>query len=217
MRVVADPDRTFRLVVGDLEGDVAEAATGAMRETTYKALRELRGQVTSAGLGKRLANTWRDRIFPQKRRSMTPTGYIWSNAPDIIDSFNRGAQIVPIAGSRFLAIPTSAVPRTGGRRGSSRAMTPEQVEHHFNADLFFQRKSNGRVLAFLNLIAARNSRKGFRGQTKGRLAAGRASQQVLMFILVPVSRMPKLLDIDAVVQRWETNFTARFTARLGGE
>lgn len=205
----------LRLAIDDIEGDVATAATAAMRETTYKALLELRRQVVCSGLGARLANTWRDRVYPERRRSMAPTGYIWSNAPDIVDAFERGAQVVPLAGRRFLAIPTDNVPRAAGRRGATRRMTPEQVEHVFNQDLFFRRGKSGRVLAFINAVQAKN-RRGFRPGTEQRLAAGRALKPVLMFVLVPTVRMPKLLDINAVAQRWSANFDARFVARLGG-
>lgn len=199
-----------------IEGDIAEASTLAMRDTTYKALRELREQVTGAGMGQRLANTWRDRVFPEKRRSMTPTGYIWSNASDIIDAFSRGAQIVPLAGRRFLAIPTKNVPNARGRRGSSGKMTPEQVENAFNQDLFFKRGRAGRVLAFINAVGARNGR-GFRRATKGRTAQGRDPKPVLMFVMVPSVRLPRVLDIDAVANRWAANFEARFTAGLGAK
>lgn len=205
----------LRATMDDIEGYVAGAATAAMRETTHKALLELRRQVVSAGLGNRLANTWRDRVYPESRRSMTPTGYIWSNAPDIVDAFDRGAQVVPLAGRRFLAIPTANVPRATGRRGSSRRMTPEQVENAFNQDLFFRRGKGGRVLAFVNAVQSRN-RRGFKPGTKARLAAGRELKPILMFVLVPTVRMPKLLDINAVAQRWAANFDARFVARLGG-
>lgn len=203
----------LRAAMNDVEGDVAGAATEAMRETTHKALLELRRQVVSAGLGNRLANTWRDRVYPEHRRSMTPSGYIWSNAPDIVDAFDRGAQVVPLAGRRFLAIPTKNVPNAAGRRGARRRMTPEQVEHAFNQDLFFQRGKGGRLLAFINAVQSRN-RRGFRPGTKARLAAGRALKPVLMFVMVPTVRMPKLLDANAVAERWAANFDARFLARL---
>lgn len=206
----------LRALMNDIEGDIAEASTLAMRDTTYKALRELREQVVNSGMGQRLANTWRDRVYPEKRRSMTPSGYIWSNAPDIVDAFSRGAQIMPLGGKRFLAIPTDNVPNARGRRGATRRMTPEQVETSFNQDLFFKRGRGGRVLAFVSAIGARNGR-GFRRATPGRLAQGRALKPILMFVLVPTVRLPKLLDINGVAERWAANFEARFTARLGAK
>jgi hypothetical protein len=93
-------------------------------------------------------------------------------------------------------------------------MTPEQVENAFNQDLFFKRGKFGRVLAFINAVNARNGR-GFRRATKGRTAQGRDPKPVLMFVMVPSVRLPKVLDLDAVAQRWAANFEARFVAQLG--
>lgn len=211
----------FREVTAAVESDVSIAATEAMRGATYKAVRDLRRQVTDAGMSQRLANTWRDRVYPEKRRSMTPTGYIWSNAPEIIDSFSRGATIVPIAGSRFLAIPTDRVPNARRRMGfdgkvvRGGRMTPAEVEHTFNADLFYKRGKNGNVLAFLNLVRAKNGR-GVRRGTAGRARQGRAPEPILMFVLVPAVKMPKLFDLDAAAQTWANNYTAEFARRLGG-
>ncbi|MFZ3484207.1 DUF6441 family protein [Sphingomonas sp. 3-13AW] len=203
----------FAKVMREAEGGVARAATVAMRATTGDALRELRGQVTSAGLGQRLANTWRGNVYPKSRNGMNPAGYIYSRAPDIIDSFVRGATILPVNGSRFLAIPTASVPRALGRRGSARRMTPEQVEHTFNQDLFYQRGKNGRVLAFINAVGARRGR-GIRQATSRRLAQGRVLKRVLMFTLVPVARMPKLLDLDRPAANWSAAYIAAFTRGL---
>jgi hypothetical protein len=203
----------FAKVMREAESGVARAATVAMRATTGDALRELRGQVTSAGLGQRLANTWRGNVYPKSRNGMNPAGYIYSRAPEIIDSFVRGTTIVPVNGSRFLAIPTDNVPRVGRRRGSTGRMTPEQVEHTFNQDLFYQRGKNGRVLAFINAVGARRGR-GIRQGTARRLAQGRDLKRVLMFTLVPVARMPKLLDLDGPAARWSAAYIAAFTRGL---
>lgn len=209
----------IREALRDVELDISAAATEAMRGTTYKALLDLRRQVTGAGMSQRLANTWRDRVYPEKRRSMTPTGYIWSNAPAIIDGFSRGATIVPKNGKRYLAIPTDAVPNTrrrvfddGPKRGGK--MTPAEVEHSFNQDLFYRRGKRGRVLAFLNVVRAKN-RRGFRSATKGRVAKGREIEPILMFVMVPAVRLPKLFDLDAAVQRWADNYAAEFARRMG--
>lgn len=196
-----------------IEGDIAKAMTAAMRETMPVAKAELRSQVTGAGLGNRLANTWRGEVYPGRGQSITPAGYLHSNAPDIIDAFNRGAQIMPLNGKRFLWIPTDNVPRAIGRRGSTRRMTPDQVEIAFNQDLFIRRGQRGRMLAFVNAVAARN-RRGFRQATRGRLAQGRAVKPVLMFTLVPTVRLPKALDLDGVATRWAARFEAAFNRRL---
>ncbi|WP_419808384.1 DUF6441 family protein [Sphingomonas sp.] len=204
---------SFKDLALGLEGDIASAATEAMREASSSVKQELREQVTSAGLGNRLANTWRGETYPKSRRSVNPAGYIWSNAPDIVDSFVRGATIVPINGARFLAIPTDAVPNARGRRGARKKMNPAEVEAEFNQDLFYLRGRAGRVLAFLNITRSRN-RRGFRQDTKGRRAQGRASERVLMFVLVRSVRVPKLLDLAGPADRGAALFEQAFTRRL---
>ncbi len=205
----------------DVGTSIAQAASDAMRGTTYKALRELRGQVTSAGLSQRLANTWRDRVYPERRLSMSPTGYIWSNAPDIINAFSRGTTIRPVNGSRYLWLPTKNVPRSrrralrGGRIMRGGAMTPDEVENLFNADFIFRRGKKKTVLAFMPAIASRN-RQAYRPASKGRAKQAREVEQVLMFVLLPSVRLPKLFDLDEVSARWADNYATEFARRIGG-
>ncbi|VXC63429.1 DUF6441 family protein [Sphingomonas sp. AX6] len=207
----------LRQIMQDVEGDISTAATEAMRGTSRKALLELRRQVTGAGLSQRLANTWRDRVYPERRRSMTPTGYIWSNAPDIIDGYARGATIMPLAGKRFLAIPTKSVPMARRQTGRSKRvpMSPAEVEHAFNQDLFYKRGRAGQVLAFLNAVRSKN-RRTVRAATKGRARQGRTAEPILMFVLVPSVKVPRLFDLDATARRWADNYAAEFERRLEG-
>jgi len=211
----------FQSLMRDVEGSIAKAATEAMRETTKPALTELREQTTSNGLGQRLANTWRDRVYPEQRESMTPTGYIWSNAPEIADGFIRGATIRPVSGGNYLWIPTDNVPRARGRvsvRGKNikgGRMAPQEVEAMFGSDFFFRRGRNGTLLAFIDAIRSKNQR-GFRQNTGGRRRQGRMSEPVLMFVLRRTVKLPKLLDLKGPGERWGNAFVAAFDRRLAG-
>jgi hypothetical protein len=209
----------FAAIMSEVEGGIAAAATAAMRETTKPAVTALREQVKSNGLGQRLANTWRDRVYPEKRESMTPTGYIWSNAPDIVDSFVRGATIRPVAGGKYLWIPTENVPRARGRvnrRGMNikgGAMSPEEVENMFNTDFTIRPGRAGTLLAFIDVVRALNGRS-VRKATSGRARQGRFAKPVLMFVLRHTVRLPKLLDLKAPADRWADAFVAAFERRL---
>lgn len=210
----------FKRTLNDIEGGIAKAATAAMRETIIDARDELRRQTVSAGLGARMANTWTARAYPDgAKNSINPGGFIWSRAPDIIDSFVRGATIRPVNGAKYLWIPTDNVPAERGRvnrRGRNvkgGAITPEECENRFNTDFIMKPGRNGRVLAFMQLTRARSGR-GLRRNTAGRRAQGRASQLTLMYVLVPSLRMPKLLDLEAVAAKWTTSFELAFTNRL---
>lgn len=198
---------SFQAAASGMEGAIAAAATGAMRDTTPDAKQELREQVVGAGLGTRLANTWRGDVYPKSARSMHPAGFIHSNAPLIIDSFLRGAQIVPVSGGRYLAIPTDSVPKSRGSRGASRRMTPVEVEAVFDQNLIIRKGRDGHLLAFIDPSLANGRRiKRQRGAPRARL--------VLMFTLVPTVRLPKLLDLEGPAQRWAVSFGRAVERRL---
>jgi hypothetical protein len=50
---------------------------------------ELRRQVTSAGLGQRLANSWRDRHYQNQK--LDAASLVYTKAPQIIRAFDEGA------------------------------------------------------------------------------------------------------------------------------
>lgn len=211
----------FANIMAGAEKDIARAATEAMRETTPDAKRELREQVTSNGLGQRLANTWQSEVYPDQpnRVSLTPTGVIESTAPDIVSGFINGATIRPVGGGKYLWIPTDKVPRQRGRvnrRGQNMkggAMSPQEVESMFNTDFIIRKGRNGTLLAFIDVVRSKNMRS-YRPDTKGRRKQGRVAKPVLMFVLRRTVRMPKLLDLKAPAERWSNAFVAAFNRRL---
>ena len=168
---------------------------------------ELRDQIVTAGLGARLANTWRGEVYPKSRDSMNPAGYIHSAAPAIIESYVRGAEIVPVNGSRYLAIPTDAVPRKSGRGGQKR-MSVFDVEQHFNQDLIIRPGRAGHLLGFID--PGRGSRRA------RSVKIGRTTRKlVLMFTFVRSVRKPKLLDLNEPALRGAGAFEGACTTRLG--
>lgn len=227
MRIKAEHrDGSLTALMHAIEGDMADEITQVMREETHALASTYRDQVRAAGLGNRLANTWRAEIYPMGRRSLSPAGYIWSAAPEIVDSFVRGASIRPVNGAKWMWIPTRAVPRrrSGGnyssnmaRRARGSAMTPEEVELHFNAELeiVFEGRQG---FAFIDVISGLSG--GYRQATAGRLKgrrgiAPRRAKRVLMFTLVRGVKMPRLLELEgpaekaaaAIVQRIERRWS----------
>lgn len=91
--------------LGEAEGDAARSVTSAMREVTDGLKTELRADVTDAGLGQRLANTWRGKTYPEGGISLEAASFVWSKAPNIVDAFDRGVTIKSNRGL-WLAIPT---------------------------------------------------------------------------------------------------------------
>jgi hypothetical protein len=192
-------------VLKDLQSDLASDVTDAMSEVTTGLKGELREQVQAAGLGGKVANTWRGVTYPVGGRvSLAPAAFVYSKAPKIVDAFERAPTIRTVNGRKYLAIPTANVPRLG-TRGAPR-MTPAEVETTFNQDLKFKRAGNGRLIAYID---AGGSAKGFRrlsGKQLGRLYRGQGAPtrhvQVVMFILTPTARIPKRLNVDEAAAHW---------------
>lgn len=192
------PDLTVTL--SQHEVSISSAVAEAMEDAGVGLLEDLREDVRRAGLGVRLANTWRMNVYPERGRpSLDPAAFIFSKAPKLIAVYMRGAVIVPVNGQRRLAIPTNNVPM----KGRGRRMTPLDVETSFNQDLILRPSRKGdAILAFVNAVAAKN-KKGWRAPTKGRAVQGRQQKLVLMFVLVrQVTVHGRLEDIQAVAERW---------------
>lgn len=167
-------------------------------------------QQTADALGTRVANAWRGKFYANAGDPKGPAGFVWSKAPRIMDFFSSSKLVTPI-GEAF-AIPTENVPR--GPRG--RRLTPIEVEARFNAELQPVRLKSGRIGLFIDVISARSTRRpGLRAATKGRRAQGRAVKKVLMFVLMRELRSRKLIDLEAIAQRWGARVAGNIDRRLG--
>jgi hypothetical protein len=83
--------RLLAAIQGDLNAlltaelrSAERAVTAGIREATDGLKTELRRQISSAGLGTRLANTWRGEVYPKGQPSIGAAGYVWSKAPGIV-------------------------------------------------------------------------------------------------------------------------------------
>lgn len=185
-------------VVADIHTDFEDAAMATMSEVSTGLKKALREQVVAAGLGDRLANTWRGKVYPDRgRKSVAPAAFVFSKAPNIVDAFSNAPLIVPVNGSRYLAIPTENVPH----KGRGKIMTPLDVEMAFNQDLKFSTTKDGKLFAFIEAVLSRKGTS-WRPPTRGRRKQGRNVQAVIMFFLIPRAQMPKLFDLDAATAEW---------------
>lgn len=170
---------------------VVEAATG-LRE-------ELRQQVIAAGLGEKMARTWRQKRYPSSGFSIGTAGLVYSKAPVIIRAFSEGVTIRSKEG-KFLAIPTSAAPKrgVGGKR-----ITPDNFpEHSLGRLRFVYRRGAPSLLVVDGLRAGTGKRGGFRKASDSAKRTGRGLATVVMFVLLPQVMLPKRLDIDGASDRW---------------
>jgi hypothetical protein len=195
----------FNLDVGDIakdlkgtEGDIARSVTAAMREVTEGLKNDLRADVTGAGLGQRLANTWRGRTFPESGASIEAAAFVWSKAPNIVDAFDRGVTIRSRDGF-WLAIPTPAAGLTGlSPTGARKRITPGGWERRTGMRLRFVYR-RGRP-SLLVADEARMTRRGL--AAKSRSKSGRGQVTAVIFLLVPQVTLQKRLDVDATATRW---------------
>lgn len=203
----ADVKGNFGSVI-DREGVLlARGATSAIRIVTRGGRNTLRAQVRQAGLGGRVANAWREKVYPGAGKvSLGAAGLVYSKAPDIVRAFDEGA-VIRSANGFWLAIPTPQAPKRGE---GGKKLTPSNFpEHRFGPLRFIPAvKGNGRS-GRVALLVVDNVRIGKSGKARavkggsftkrGRLKKGLAS--TVMFILVPQVRLTKRLDVDRV-EKW---------------
>lgn len=178
----------------------AEAAvTAGVAEITGRIKDDLRGHVTGAGLGGKLAKSWQSHLYPKGRNSISAAGWVFSKAPKLIRAFNEGALIKSKDGF-FLAIPTEAAPKRGV--GGKRISPSNFPEHSLGRLRFVYRPGKISLLVVDGLRAGTGKRGGFRKASDSALKSGRGLTTVVMFLLVPQVKLKKRLDYKAVVNRW---------------
>jgi hypothetical protein len=199
----------------DLRG-IERAVANGTRDAGRGLRTELRRQVASAGLGQRLANSWRDKHYLNQK--LDAASLVYTKAPQIIRAFDEGAVIRSRRG-RFLAIPTESAPRKGtdGRRISPSTFP----EHRFGPLRFVPRQSDPSLLVVDGLRASLSRQtgelRGFRRATDRARRSGQGVTTVVMFVLVPQVKLPKRLDVARAVERWSAQLPALIEQQLRSE
>ena len=202
--------RLLAAIQGDLNAlltaelrNAERAVTTGVRAATDGLKTELRGQITGAGLGNRLANTWRGEVYPKSGQSIGAAGYVWSKAPKLsVRMYAEGAVIRSKQGL-FLAIPTPAAGKYGDARQKI-ARSWERI-HGLRLRFVYRRGSP-------SLLVADNARLTNRGRAAANIGrrqdaaftrlAGRTT--VPLFVLVPQVTVRKRLDVNGAAQKWIT-------------
>ena len=189
-----------QLLAAELK-DAERGVTAGVRRATEGLKAELRGQVTGAGLGERLARTWRSEVYPRAGASLAAAGLVWSKAPKLVSAFATGA-IIRSRHGLFLAIPTEAAGRVGDGR---KRITPGGWERRTGLRLHFVYRRGGPSLLVADNVrltgrgrAARN--EGRRGGVSYTRLTGRTT--VPIFVLVPQVTLKKRLDVEAAARKW---------------
>jgi hypothetical protein len=109
-----------------------------MREAGTGLKTAWRGQITGAGLGRRLANSIRSQTYPKAGESLNAAALVWSKAPVIVGAHDTGPLIRSNEGF-WLVIPTEAAGR--GLRGGK--ITPGEWERRRGLRLRFVYRRTG--------------------------------------------------------------------------
>jgi hypothetical protein len=210
-----DPGRSR----GDREAelrDIERAVATGTRDAGRGLKTELRRQVSTTGLGPRLANSWRVRRYPNQK--LDAASLVYTKAPQIIRAFDEGAVIRSRHG-RFLAIPTENAPRRGtdGRR-----ISPSTFPEYRLGPLRFVPRQSGpsllvvdgsaRLVQQADWAAARLPAGDRPGPSTGRRPGA-----VVMFLLVPQAKLRKRLDVARAAEGWSAQLPALIEKRLGME
>jgi hypothetical protein len=209
----------IRSVEADMQAElrhVERAVASGTREAGRGLKAELRRQVASAGLGQRLANSWRDKHYPNQK--LDAASLVYTKAPQIIRAFDESAVIRSRRG-RFLAIPTDNAPRKGtdGRRISPSAFP----EHRFGPLRFVPRPTGPSLLVVDGLRASFSRQtgelRGFRRATDRARRGGQGLTTVVMFLLVPQVKLSKRLDVARAAEHWSAQLPALIEQQLRSE
>ena len=216
MRLTANIARSLQADMRAELRDIERAAASGTKEAGRGLRTELRRQVTSAGLGQRLANSWRDKHYDNL--GIDAASLVYTKAPQIIRAFDEGALIRSKRG-RFLAIPTASAPRKGtdGKR-----IRPSTFPEHRFGPLRFVPRRNGPSLLVVEGVRASVSRKtgelrGFRRASDRARRTGAGLSTVVMFLLVQQAKLPKRLNVARAAERWSGQLPALIEQQLRSE
>jgi hypothetical protein len=181
------------------DGEVA--VSKAMTEVQAGLKDDLRGQVVGAGMGQRLAKTWRGTRYPEGRPSINSMAYVWSRAPDIVDAFERGVPIVA-RNRRFLAVPTKEA-GVNHSTVKNKRLTPAIWETETGVKLRFAPRGGHALLvtdaSYVRQPAWWRRRKSFK-PIRTPLSGGR--RFLAIFVLLPMVNPRKRFDVEGAANRW---------------
>lgn len=192
MRLEIDIQGSLRQI---LQGEVkaAERAVTTSVAAAGAGVRDdWRQQTMQAGLGQRLANTIRQQVYPTHKASINAASLVWTKAPQILDSFERGAVIRAKSGF-WLTIP---LPASGIKRGNRRAETPAEWQFRTGRKLRFVPTGPGRALLVADDVRMNKAGLAVRSRRKARadgIKTGQVSAPI--FALIRQAKMPKRLNL----------------------
>ncbi len=202
----------------DVKGDISQimqdetqlgklAVSAAMRSVARDVQLDWRAQIVAAGLGARLGNSIRSKVYPEGKPSLNAAALVFTNADKIIAPNETGALIRSQNGF-WLAIPLTAAGKSA-RRGR---ISPGEWESRTGRKLaFVYRAGRSALLVDTGKVADRARTMGRDGFS--RAARGSKGRSVPMFVLVPQVRLPKRLSLLSKSQTIAGSVPARIASQ----
>lgn len=195
---------------------IRAAVESAGRQHVLEPLRQATRQAFNSS---KLPTTWRIKIFPESAEihTLTPSAFVYSNAPQIISAHANGETIRPKDGRRYLAIPTEAVPTTtGGRKQSysevAAAYGPFGFARGRNGSIVVYGQAHRIDKAASSASERRRTRTYVKTPRRG-VAAG-AAERVAFFVLVRSVTLRQRIDLKSIVDRARPAFASAVQAAL---
>ena len=212
--------------LGRLQGAALNATDTARRS----ALSSLRGQMSSAGLG-RLGNALGSGSDAEKYGQVRVLGRGWSasgwlfvrsrseRTVGTIESYTQGAEILPRRG-RWLWIATDEIPARSGRF----KMTPARYNQSGLAasigPLVFIRSVNGNPLLVVqgaSVSESGRSRSAKSRMKRGGLRKGQVAKEfIVAFIGIPRTSRRARVDVQAILRQAQQSLPALINQHLNG-
>lgn len=183
--------------------NLREAVTAAMRERGNAAKDAVRAEARAAGLGNRVANTWRGQVYPERGVSASAAYVLASRAPHIIAGHSSG-EVIRGRDGNWLAIPTPEIKAMSPRRRARVA----DVDRRLGGLDFVPLGQNGAVHGARALLVARRVRRrtgkrgGFAKASARTIRTGQA-EQLVAFVLVRLVRPQRRLPDPRITFRRE--------------
>ena len=213
MKLAASIPRSLQADLQAELRDIERAVSGGTREAGHGLKTELRRQVGSAGLGQRLANSWRERHYPNQK--LDAATLVYTKGPQIIRAFDDGAVIRSRRG-----LPSHRERAAEGNRRQA-----DQPQHLPGAPLRtapIRAPTNGTVAAgggrLAGLVQPANRRAArLPARQRSSPVRGVGLTTVVMFLLVRQVKLSKRLDVARAAEHWSAQLPALIEQQLRSE
>lgn len=203
MRISIDIEGDLKAMMAAEIASGERAVSGTLRGRAAMLKSDWRGQVASAGLGGRLANTVRSQVYPAQP-SLNAAGLVYTKAPKIIGAHESGAVITAKNGF-WLAIP---LPGAGKGRGGGK-ITPGEWETRTGRRLRFIYRA-GRTALLVDDGTVRSGNAPAFGERRKR---GFRNRTVPIFYLTPQVKLRKKLNLFPAAEAVASGIPAEIVAR----